>query len=311
MRTPPVRSIMLSVALFMAVLVVSHPAEAQLGALRRAAERRVEQKAEDRTAAANLIDPTFDATTVEITAERLDRYTAALERLKGQRAANRAKADEMQARRSALSDSANMFDNDSERNAYERATSRYSDCRSGVLRDAEAESERKAQATMARMQRDPVGAQSDPKVKEIMATMQAMSAASQRGDSVASRRAQERMMALMGVQATDSASLDRAAVGRCGARPAKPAGMVKVALYKARADSLEAQARALMSGAGGVKGAEVGMTDLQSRMFWERIMSWLNGMRQDAAITRTFSRPEYDLLVARRGALRRAFSGGE
>ena len=53
------------------------------------------------------------------------------------------------------------------------------------------------------------------------------------------------------------------------------------------------------------------MTSVQARMFWERIASWLAGMRQDVPITRTFTKSEYDLLTARRSALRRAFSGSE
>ncbi len=311
MRLQPFRRTLLAVVPLIAALAASSPAAAQLGALRRAAERRVEQTAEDRAAAASLIEPTFDATTIEITAERLDRYTAALGKVKAQRAENRAKYDEMEARRSALADSAAMFDNDGARNAFESSTTRYSTCRSDVRRAAEQASERSMQEVMTRMQRDPIGAQNDPKVKEIIGAMQAMALAQQSGDSAATRRAQERVYTVMGVTVADSASLDRAAAPKCGARPAKPASMVRAESFRARADSVDAAARALNSAAGGVKGADVGMTDVQSRMFWERVMSWLGGMRADAAITRTFSRAEYDLLVARRGALRRAFSGGE
>jgi len=51
------------------------------------------------------------------------------------------------------------------------------------------------------------------------------------------------------------------------------------------------------------------MTDLQARMMWERVQSWLNGMQKAAPITRTFTKAEYDLLVSRRSDLRKAFSG--
>lgn len=293
--------------LLLSVLSVS--AQAQLGALRRAAGKAVEQKAEDRSQAAMLIEPTFDATTIEITAERLDRYTAAMEKLKSQRAANQQRYEQMQTQVNALNDSARASDNDRERNTFERSTTTYSTCRSGVQKAADAAAEQKTQELTARMQRDPVGSQNDPTFKEMMAVMQEMATAQQSGDAAALRRAQDRMMRVTGA-VTDSASLDRAAAAKCGARPSKPASMVRKAAFEARSDSTRSAANALLTGAGGVKGSEVGMSNLQAQMFWERIMSWMNGMKQDAVITRTFTKAEYDLLVARRRELRSAFSGG-
>lgn len=299
------------VVCLLALVVAAVPrAEAQLGGLRRAVERRVEQKAEDRVQAANLIEPTFDQTTLEITAERLDRYQAAMEKMKLQRTANRQRYEAMQTQRSALVDSSQAADNQRDRETYQRTGDQYDACRRDTREALEAAQEKRIQDLTARMQRDPVGSQSDPKVKEIMATMQAMSAAQQRGDAAGVQRATERMQTLMG-GATDSASLDRAAVGKCGARPAKPASMVRSELLRARADSVEKAARTLIGASGGVKGAEVGMTDAQASMFWERIQSWLNGMQPSAPITRTFTKAEYELLVARRGELRKAFSGSE
>ncbi len=290
-------------------LLLAVPAQAQLGALRRAAGKAVEQKAEDRTNAAMLIEPTFDGTTIEITSARLDRYTAAMLRLKSQRGEMQQRYELMQTQINALNDSARASNNDRDRNTFERNSTTYSECRSGVQQAADAAVERKQEEMMARMQRDPVGSQNDPKVKEMMAVMQAMAAAQQSGDAAAIQRAQDNLMRLAGA-VTDSASLDRAAAAKCGARPAKPASMVRSEAFQARADSTRTAANALMSSSGGVKGNEVGMTDLQAQMFWERIMSMLNGMRQDALITRTFTKAEYDLLVARRRELRSAFSGG-
>ncbi len=297
------------IVMLTALVMLPVPARAQLGALRRAAGKAVEQKAEDRSNAAMLIAPTFDATTIEITPERLDRYTAAMLRLKSQRAEMQRRYESMQTQVNALTDSARASDNDLDRNTFERRSTAYGECRSGVQQAADATVERKQQEMMARMQRDPVGSQNDPKVKELMAVMQAMGAAQQSGDEAAIKRAQDNLMRLAGA-VTDSASLDRAAVAKCGARPVKPASMVRSEAFQARADSTRSAANALMSSSGGVKGNEVGMTDLQAHMFWERIMSMLNGMRQDALITRTFTKAEYDLLVARRGELRSAFSGG-
>ena len=116
-------------------------------------------------------------------------------------------------------------------------------------------------------------------------------------------------MRVMGA-AGDSASLDRAAVAKCGARPAKPASMVRAEAFRARADSSLKIANGLIGDFGCPRGTEVRLTDLQAKMFCERITSWLNGMRQDALITRTFTKAEYDLLVARRRGLRAVASGG-
>ncbi len=291
------------------LLLLAVPVQAQLGALRRAAGKAVEQKVEDRSQVAMLIEPTFDATTIEITPERLDRYTAAMQALKAQRAARQQRYDQMQTQINALNDSARALDNERERNTFERNSITYSECRSSVQQAADATVERKQEEMVARMQRDPIGAQNDPKVKELMAVIQAMGTAQQSGDPAAIKRAQDNLMRVTGA-VTDSASLDRAAATKCGARPLKPVSMVRKEALEARSDSTRVAANALLSSSGGVKGDEVGMTNLQAKMFWERIMSWINGMRQDALLTRTFTKAEYDLLVARRRELRAAFSGG-
>jgi hypothetical protein len=298
------------ICLSLATALVAVPAHAQLGALRRAAERRVEQKAEDRVQAANLIEPTFDNTTVEITAERLDRLQSALERAKSRRAAERQRYEQLMAQSNALADSARAVENERERQAYERAGTTYSECRSGVTRALNAEHERKVADIQARMQRDPIGAQNDPKVKEMMALLQEFAAAQQRGDAAAIERAQARMMSVMSA-VTDSASVDRAAAPKCGARPTRPMSLVRTEALRARSDSAQQAANALLTAAAKVKGAEIGTTDVQASMIEERIKSLLAGMRQDAPITRTFTKAEYDLLVARRGALQRAYRGSE
>lgn len=291
------------------LMLVGMPAQAQLGALRRAAERRVEQKAEDRVQVANLIEPTFDQTTIEITAERLDRFGSALAKVSASRAANRARVDDLRTTANALRDSANAADDNRARSAYENASRKYSECRSDVRSAMDAARNRQSEELAARMQRDPIGSQNDPKVKQMIGLVQEVAAAQQRGDTAGVRRAQEKMATAMGAGATDSASLDRAAVSKCGARPAVPASMVRSQRFRAQADSVDGLARNESGGASSVKGADVGMTDVQARMFGERVRSWLNGMRQDAVITRTFTKAEYDLLVARRGDLRKMFSG--
>jgi len=298
------------VALALLSATLTTPARAQLGALRRAAERRVEQKAEDRVVQATLIPPNFSATTIEITAERLDRYTAAMETRRAAMTSNRQRYDRMQAEISGLRESSQRADNAKDRNVYEAANQRYGDCRGDVVNAMEEDGERQTQAMQQRMMTDPVGAQRDPKVKQLAAVISAMAAAQQSGDTAAILRATERMGAVMGVT-IDSAAIDRRAVPKCGARPAKPRSMIITDSLSRRADSVSTAANALINASGGVKGNEVGMTDVQARMMWERIQSWLNGVQDSAPITRTFTKAEYELLLARRGALRKAFSNTE
>ena len=304
-----------SVLLLAGLLVTSLPAEAQLGgALRRAAgrkaEQKVEEKAEDRVVAATLIAPTFDGTRVEITGERLDRYIAAMQKMQGERAQNRKRYDALQQQAADLREQAVKANNEAERNAFLRAGERHHECRNEIREKLEADAQKSSDELEARIQRDPVGALQDPRVKKMQAIMMEMASAQQRGDAATVDRTHAQLIQLMGA-ATDSVSLDRAALPRCGARPTPPASVIRADALSARAEALVKEANALLSLTGGVKGADVGLSDVQSRMVWERIQSWLNGVQDSAPITRTFSRAEYDLLVARRGALRAAFSGAE
>jgi hypothetical protein len=312
MRTLPIRRAVGPIALMLLALVsFSATADAQLGGmLRRAAGKRVEQKAEDRMGAASLIDPTFDNTTVEITSERIDKFLVALEKRQAQRAQMRAAYEALDNRSSATRDSARMFDNQRDRNAYEAADRRYDECRSNIREGIEAEQQRKGQELAAKAQANPMAAQNDPTMKRFMAAMQEVAAAQQRNDQVALKAAMDKMATIMG-GATDSVSLDRAAVTKCGGRPAIPASMLRYKQLNDRADSLGKAARDLNASSNSVNGADVGLTDIQARMMSERIRSWLAGMRDDAPITKTFGKGEYELLVARRGDLRKAFSGSE
>jgi hypothetical protein len=310
MRTPPIKRALAPLALaFSLSVVAAASAEAQLGTLRRAAERRVNQKAEDRVAEASLIEPTFDETTVEITADRLDKYQAAMERRKSRLEQNRAAYEALGEREHVTRDSADKADNRRDRDAYEAALSRYRTCRSGVEDGIRAEAERKGQELAMKAQSNPAAVQNDPKMREMMAMIQEISAAQARGDTAAMQAAMQKFSKSMG-GATDSVSLDRAAVTKCGARPARPASMMRADQLRERADSLGRAQRGMQSGSnGGVSGSEVGMSDRAARMFWERVASWLTGMRDSAPITKTFSKSEYNLLLSRRDALRKAWSG--
>ncbi len=310
MRTITIRSGLVPLSLTFCVLALSAvPAQAQLGGImRRSVERRVGQKVDDQANIAMLSDPKFDQTTLELTAARLDTYTAAMEKRKETAKADRAKADALRERASALRDSADKVQRPKEEDAYQAATRRYDDCRDQVEQALEKASEASAQRLVTQMQTNPTAAQKDPKIKELMTIMQQLSAAQQKGDAAEVQRLTARYQGLFG-QVTDSAAIDKAAVTKCGARPAKPASMVQAEAYRSRADAAQKEASSLEGANSGVSGAMVGMTDVQSQMIWERIESWLSGMRKDAPITVTFTRAEYDELVARRSALRKAFNG--
>ena len=310
MRAMTIRSGLVPLSLTFCVLALAAvPAQAQLGGImKRSVERRVGQKMDDQANIAMLIDPKFDQTTLELTPARLDAYTAAMQKRRETAKADRAKADGIRQRTSALRDSADKVARPKEEEAFEQARNRYSDCREQVKEGLDKASEANVQQIVARMQANPMAAQKDPKMKEIMAIMQQMGAAQQKGDAAETQRLMERYQAVVG-GVTDSVAIDKAAAPKCGARPARPASMVQVEALRRRADAMQKEAEALEGGGTGVSGAAVGMSDVQAQMIWERIASWLSGMRKDAPITVTFTRAEYDELVARRSALRKAFSG--
>lgn len=310
MRTMTIRSGLVPLSLTLCVLALSAvPLQAQLGGLmRRTVERRVGQKVDDQANIAMLIDPQFDQTTLELTPARLDSYTAAMEKRKETAKADRAKAEAIRERASALRDSAEKVRRPKEEQAYDDATRRYDDCRQQVRQALDDASEARTQAFVAQFQANPMAAQKDPKTKEMMAVVQQMGAAQQKGDAAEVQRLTARFQSLFG-QVTDSAAIDKAAVTKCGARPTKPASMVQAQAFNRRADAAQKEAESLEGANSGVSGAMVGMTDVQSQMIWERIESWLSGMRKDAPITVTFTRAEYDQLVERRSQLRKAFNG--
>jgi hypothetical protein len=294
---------------FCLVALAAAPAQAQLGGfMKRAVEKRVGQKVDDQANIAMLVEPRFDETTVELTAARLDVYIAAMEKRKGTAAADRARANAIRDRVSALQDSARMLARPKEEEAFDNATRRYHDCRDGVKQALDKASEARMQQTVMQFQSNPTGAQKDPKVREMMAVMQQVAAAQQKGDPEAIQKAQQRYQALFN-QVTDSGAIDKAAAPKCGPRPTQPESMVRAAAYRTRADADQKEAEALEGSSAGVSGAAVGLTDVQAQMEWERIQSWLYGMRPEYPISVTFTRVEYDQLVAHRSPLRKAFSG--
>lgn len=285
-------------------------ADAQFGALGRAvqrkAEQRVEQSAEDRANVAMLTDPTFDATTVEITADRLERYLAALAARSREAGARRQSAEEFELRLTALGDSARAADERGKRTDFEKTVDRYSTCRRAVRDSAEQVARKNEAALEARIRANPSAMATDPTMKRLQAIGMQLGEAQQRGDAAAVERFSAELQAVYGGPG-DSASLDRLAARRCGMRPARNADLAKADAYRAREDSLRKE--------GGpsrripLLGAPMGLTDAQARMMDERVQSWLNGMRRDAPLTTRFTRAEYDQLVARRSDIRKARSG--
>ena len=289
---------------------LEQPAQAQFGLAKRAVQRRVEQKADDKLGAGNLIDPTFDNTTLEITAERFDKWLAAAARREAEASKNRALQSAVQAQESAVSDSAQKAHNSRESEAYSRSTERFQTCRSEISVANNAEMERKSQAFVAQFQANPTALQNSAQGKAIMSIMQEVQAAAAKGDQAAMQRAQMKLEGLMGMTSPDSASIDRASAAKCGARPVRPASMVLEDRLHAKSDSLIKIVRSYDSGGGQMRGEAVGMSDVQAHMFWERLAAFSSGQRPDAPITRMFTKSEYDLLVSRRGDVHKALSSG-
>lgn len=301
----------LGAAAVAAVVLVPAAAQAQFGALRRAVERKTEEKVaqrvDDKTNVGLLQEPTFDATTVELTDALLDRYLAAAEQLRGRRAERQAAAQLVFARYEAQRDSADRLDDPAGRQRHDRVRAAWDDCRGTVDGAMRREAERKQEATVARLQANPMSAMNDPQMKQMTALNERLAAAQARGDEAEARRILVQLQNMFG--AVDSVSVERAAVAKCGARPEAPAWIARQAAVRLRADSSYAEFQR-RSREGGRPGAvDLKLTPTQAAMVNERLASWLAGMRPDAPVTVRFTRGEYDRLVARRDALKRAVYG--
>lgn len=300
----------LLIPLVLSVLATA-PLEAQLGGLiRRATERKAEEKAtekvEDRANVGMLSDPVFDGTTVELTDALLDRYVAAATKARDARAARQAESQALLDRAIAIEDSGRALENPADRQRFYDAERRWSDC-ADEAREAEREAaEKRMEAMQARIMANPMAAQNDPTFKKMAQLMQRMSAAQGRGDQAEVERLQGELQRTMQGMVGDSASAAKAVTAKCGARVTQPAWMLRQEALKARGDSLRRVSSAMVTSA--PTAAELGVTARQAAMVHERIASWLNGMRRDAPLTTRFTRAEYDRLVARRAALRRVVS---
>ena len=286
------------------------PAQAQLGGLmKRAVEKRVGQKVDDQANIAMLVDPVFDETTVELTSARLQAYAAAAEKKKATAAADRAKASTMRDHISALQDSARAVQRPKEEDAYEQSTRRYEACRDGVREALDEAAEARIAQTAAQMQANPIAAQNDPKMKEMMKLVQQIGAAQQKGDAAEVQRLTQRYQAMFN-QVTDSAAIDKAAASKCGARPTKPQSMVRAAAYYSQANAEQKEVDKLEGANGAVLGSAIGLTDEQAHMMWDRIMAFLSGAaRKEVPLTYTFTRKEYDNLIQNRSPLAKALRG--
>jgi hypothetical protein len=307
----PIASAVARIAVAASLLVAAAPLHAQFGALRRAVEKkaadRVDQGVEDRTNAAMLQPPTFDATTVELTDAILDRWVAAHEAIRSQRASQQGGVDRFEAEAGARNDSATALERPDERRRYEQEHDRYRQCESEVRHAADADAQRAQAALEARMKADPMRATSDPQVKRLTEAMQAMAEAQARGDTAAARRSHDAVIRAAG--GLDEAGLRRATTTRCGAAPSEPRWMVAQTALRLRADSSRAKTARERSVLARPTGTALGVSDVAAAMVEERIMSFLAGMRPSAPITVRFTKLEYDRLVKRRGELSRARRG--
>ncbi len=299
-----------------ALLAVALPLHAQFGALRRAVEQkageRVEQRADDRANVALLQPPTFDGTTVELTDAILDGYVAAYTRLGATRATRQAEADRLHALASAQEDSARAIEsrNERDRQRHERSADTWRTCADRVRDERDAAAEKAAEAFAARLQANPVAAQNDPTMRKATELMTRMAAAQSRGDGKEVERIQGELQKVLGsIGTADSASTATATRTRCGAEPATPAWVVQATALHERSRATRALANAKTASAGRPSAADLGLTDVQAAMVEERIASWLGGMRASAPLTVRFTRAEYDRLVSRRDAIRRAKRG--
>jgi hypothetical protein len=271
-----------ALVLAFAIAVVASPVDAQLGALKKRAEKAVANKVAPQPAGARPT-PAFDNVVVELTEARLSQM------LTGFAAEEKAAARNREAE-------ASQKDRDAvyrrEREKYERALSDWEKRRASVSQCYQKyDSERQARAGRAQSMIERVDTMA---MKAVALRIQN---AQQRGDMAEARRLTDSLTAVMGAIARQGSTSDiearaRAECGEPGEEPQAPEAPGQPVSLSTLSDGSRA----------------AGIPEEQYRIARERILAWLS--LGDDKITRgetkyAFTDAELAALNGRRGDLRR------
>ncbi|MBX6331574.1 MAG: hypothetical protein IRY91_06990 [Gemmatimonadaceae bacterium] len=283
------------VAALAAVAVAPTSAHAQFGGLIRKAKAKV---VSSEASPANSAPPRFDATTIELDADALQRVIAGLTAqqrvLAGADGADG--VDAIARKRQAISAQREAIEkaHPHAQEQYDDITRKYYDCTHPMY-------ERLQQEHVAAMQ---TRAMSPDAQAALVAQGQRLAAAQARGDTAAVRKIQAEIMA----PALQYAHEDTIAVERaCGKPPVKPAYLVQSdSLFEADA-RLAAQLNAVQERSQAAALQASGLTDRQFAMARERIEYYLQRAKNRHP-QQGFSAKELSALDARRAELERLMS---
>lgn len=308
-RASAVSSRVVALAALAAFALPLHTASAQIGGLvKRARDKAIEQQVDKQidkragsaTDASPGAPPKFDDVTVELTEDRvagimrgLNAGRAVLDGTSGgaSRASLVARRDAAANKRASLSDAnAKMI------TSYQEKRDESLRCRNEAIRVSRDASQQKTDKAAKELQQK---AMSDPAYREkLMASMQKITAAQQKGDTAEMRR----IYAEIGMTGGDAKADTLAADKACGKEPAKPAVLAEMDRLDAEADALTEQIRKLEETAAATEIKQSGLNERQFNMARERIEAYLSAMKYNGK-PRGFSAGELSALGAIRADL--------
>lgn len=273
--------------------LVGVPAQAQLGGLMKKAKDKVAKEVGDKSGASATLDGedvTFDATTVELTPERLDGMVQALQ-------ASRAKLSErpaLMARRDAtaakLAEHLEKHSREIDRAREER--SKVTSCRDDAFRKVE---EASAEGMSARFMASPALRQKMQDISQRLATAQ------QKGDASEIQKLQGELQALVAPSAADSAKVNKA----CGAIPPEAGAEREASSLQNERSRLDKEIRSMEQGAAAEASKASGLSPLAYAMATDRIQMYLSRAKSNSP-QRGLTSSEIKALNARRSDLEKA-----
>lgn len=272
-----------ALCLAFALVAVASPAQAQLGGLKKRAEKAVANKVAPKAAASGTrVTPTFDDAVVELTEARVAQLLTGF-------AAEARAAQKNEASEAGRKDREAAYQR--EREAYERAHAAWE--KKGAAWDACMEKYRAEMTARSQQGQSFVQSTDTMKLKAIALRIQN---AQQRGDMTEARRLTDSLTSMMGkaVAQYGTADIEKRANAECGAQPEEP--------MRPEAPAQPVSVSTLSDGS-----KASGIPEEQYRIARERVLAWLS--LGDDKITRgettyAFTDSELAALNARRADLR-------
>lgn len=270
--------------------IVGAPAQAQLGGLMKKAKDKVAKEVGDKSGANAALDGeqvTFDATTVELTPERLDGMVEALRASRAKLSGRPALIARRDAAAARLDEHMEKHGQEIDRAVEQRAKVR--SCHDDAFRKIE---EASAEGMSARFMASPALQQ---KMQNIS---QRMAAAQQKGDANEIQKLQGELKALNAPTAADSAKVHKA----CGAIPPESGAEREATSLQNEVKRLDTEIRSLEQGAAAEASKASGLSPLAYAVATDRIQMYLSRAKSNSP-QRGLTSSEIKALNARRSDL--------